>query len=51
MEKEVFNYEIDQDELYSRQTITYGRYAMNKIKELNILVLGFSGVNKIIITF
>ncbi len=36
--------QIDQDELYSRQTFTYGKNAMNKIKQLNILILGFSGV-------
>jgi hypothetical protein len=44
MDNQVLNFEIDQEELYSRQTFTYGRTAMKKIKELNILILGFPGV-------
>lgn len=36
---------IDKEELYSRQKLTYGAMANNKLMNMNVLVFGFSGVN------
>jgi hypothetical protein len=41
-------YLIDQnDELYSRQILAYGKNSMKIIKELKVLVIGLSGVIRV----